>query len=230
MLNPLLISRKENAGILRRICSELGAVPREIIGEDWSLSLFLKCDLKNYLYQSHYIFDISAFKEKNDDFVNLCAGIYYQKSDANIIIYADNCYPGDEILDKLSQKMKLTEPYRVMNEKSLYQRRDRKKEAFVPQAVTEVTEQADSEEMNEYVLKPLYTQKEIREFRKQNEQDGNFIVTKDTVKSMEDLEKLFLVWQDATEVAERTEEIEVGEELENENGLRFSKLVIKKSQ
>ena len=115
-----------------------------------------------------------------------------------------------------------------MNEKSLYQRRDRKKEAFVPQAVTEVTEQADSEEMNEYVLKPLYTQKEIREFRKQNEQDGNFIVTKDTVKSMEDLEKLFLVWQDATEVAEGTEEIEVGEELENENGLRFSKLVIKK--
>ena len=101
MLNPLLISRKENAGILRRICSELGAVPREIIGEDWSLSLFLKRDLKNYLYQSHYIFDISAFKEKNDDFVNLCAGIYYQKSDANIIVYADNCYPGDEILDKL---------------------------------------------------------------------------------------------------------------------------------
>ena len=136
----------------------------------------------------------------------------------------------DEILDKLSQKMKLTEPYRVMNEKSLYQRRDRKKEAFVPQAVAEVTEQADSEEMNEYVLKPLYTQKEIREFRKQNEQDGNFIVTKDTVKSMEDLEKLFLVWQDATEVAEGTEEIEVGEELENENGLRFSKLVIKKFQ
>ena len=136
----------------------------------------------------------------------------------------------DEILDKLSQKMKLTEPYRVMNEKSLYQRRDRKKEAFVPQAVTEVTEQADSEEMNEYVLKPLYTQREIREFRKQNEQEGNFIVTKDTVKSMEDLEKLFLVWQDATEVAEGTEEIEVGEELENENGLRFSKLVIKKSQ
>ena len=78
-------------------------------------------------------------------------------------------------MDKLSQKMKLTEPYRVMNEKSLYQRRDRKKEAFVPQAVAEVTEQADSEEMNEYVLKPLYTQKEIREFRKQNEQEGNII-------------------------------------------------------
>lgn len=101
MLNPLLISRKENAGILRRICSELGAVPREIIGEDWSLAVFLKRDLKTYLYQSHFIFDLSAFKEQGDEFVNLCAGIYYQKSDANIVIYADNCYPGDEILDKL---------------------------------------------------------------------------------------------------------------------------------
>ena len=117
-----------------------------------------------------------------------------------------------------------------MNEKSLYQRRDRKKEAFVPQAVAEVTEQADSEEMNEFVLKPLYTQKEIREFRKRNEQEGNFVVTKETVKSMDDLEKLFLVWQDATEVAEGSEEIEVGEDLESENGLKFSKLVIKKSK
>lgn len=101
MINPLLIAKKENAGILRRICSELGAAPREIIGEDWSLALFLKRDLKNYLYQSHFIFDISAFKEQGDEFVNLCAGIYYQKSEANIIIYADNCYPGDEFLDKL---------------------------------------------------------------------------------------------------------------------------------
>ena len=101
MTNPLLIARKENAGILRKICSELGTSPREIIGEDWSLTLFLKRDLKNYLYQSHFIFDMSAFKEKGDEFVNLCAGIYYQKSDANIIIYADNCYPGDDILDKL---------------------------------------------------------------------------------------------------------------------------------
>ena len=41
MINPLLITRKENAGILRRICSELNAVPREMIGEDWSLAVFL---------------------------------------------------------------------------------------------------------------------------------------------------------------------------------------------
>ena len=134
----------------------------------------------------------------------------------------------EEILNKLAQRMQLTEPYRVMNEKSLYQRRDRKKEAFTPQAVVEVKDQTNLEKINEFVLKPLYTQKEIRKFRKENEQEGNFIVTKDTVKSMEDLEKLFLVWQDATEVAEGTEEIEVREDLKNENGLKFSKLVIKK--
>ena len=134
----------------------------------------------------------------------------------------------EEILNKLAQRMQLTEPYRVMNEKSLYQRRDRKKEAFTPQAVVEVKNQTNLEKINEFVLQPLYTQKEIRKFRKENEQEGNFIVTKDTVKSMEDLEKLFLVWQDATEVAEGKEEIEVGEDLENENGLKFSKLVIKK--
>ena len=99
MLKPLFISRIELAGFFRRLCSEQGAVPREIIGEDWSLAVFLKRDLKTYLYQSHFIFDLSAFKEQGDEFVNLCAGIYYQKSDANIVIYTDNCYPGDEILD-----------------------------------------------------------------------------------------------------------------------------------
>ena len=135
----------------------------------------------------------------------------------------------DEILDKLSQKMKLTEPYRVMNERVCI-RDVTGKRSICTAGGDRGNRTGRFGRMNEYVLKPLYTQKEIREFRKQNEQEGNFIVTKDTVKSMEDLEKLFLVWQDATEVAEGTEEIEVGEELENENGLRFSKLVIKKSQ
>ena len=46
MTNPLLISRKENAGILRKICSEIGATPREISGDEWSLALFIKTDLK----------------------------------------------------------------------------------------------------------------------------------------------------------------------------------------
>ena len=80
--------------------------------------------------------------------------------------------------------------------------------------------------MNEFVLKPLYTQKEIRSFREANEQNGRFTVTKDTVKSVGDLEKLFMVWQNATESADSKEQIEIAQDLENETGFRFSKLTI----
>lgn len=104
MINPLLIARKENAGILRKICSELGAEPREMSGDGWSLELFIKSDLKNYLYQSHYVLDVSAFKEKDDDFIAYCEAITYQKDNANIVIYADQYYPGDSFLDRLVHK------------------------------------------------------------------------------------------------------------------------------
>ncbi|MBP0985311.1 MAG: hypothetical protein J6A19_16485 [Oscillospiraceae bacterium] len=101
MINPLIITRKENAGLFRKVCHDLGATQRELVADEWSLSLFLKSDLKNYTFQSHYILDISAVKEKGDDFISLCEGITYQKDNANIIIYADQSYPGDSFLDKL---------------------------------------------------------------------------------------------------------------------------------
>ncbi len=47
-----------------------------------------------------------------------------------------------------------------------------------------------------------------------------------TVKSIEDLEKLFMVWQHATESADSKAQIEVAQEMENEAGFRFSKLTI----
>ena len=83
------------------------------------------------------------------------------------------------------------------------------------------------EDLDSFVLKPLYTGKEIAEFRRKNIKDGRFTVTIDTVQSIEDLEKLFFVWQDATEIAENDQEISIGEELENEEGFRFSELTIK---
>ena len=94
-----------------------------------------------------------------------------------------------------------------MTEKSLYQRRENQKEKFIPQAVA--PEKVQEENMTEFVLEPLYTQKEIREFRKKNEQNGKFVVTKETVQSIEDLEKLFMVWQYATESADSKAQIEV---------------------
>lgn len=132
----------------------------------------------------------------------------------------------EEILEELAERMIVTSPYRVITERSFYSRRDREKEEFQPAAVDEAPEN-NAKEMGEFVLKPLYTQKEIQAFRKKNEKNGVFSATMDTVQSMEDLEKLFFVWQEATELSESTQKIDVGEDLTTEGGLRFSSLTIK---
>ncbi len=130
-----------------------------------------------------------------------------------------------EILEKLSDRMHLTEPFRVITGQSLLRRRNMEKAEFTPQAVIPSAKQ---EELNEFVLKPLYTRQEIMEFYRENEKDGIFTVTGDTVHSMEDLEKLFFVWQDAVEIAEDSRQITIGQDLEGQDGIRFSKLTIRK--
>ncbi len=131
----------------------------------------------------------------------------------------------EKILQKLSDRMQLTEPFRVITGQSLSRRRNMEKSEFTPEAVIPTVGQA---ELDEFVLKPLYTRQEITEFYRKNEQDGTFTVTEDTVQSMEDLEKLFFVWQDAVEIADDTRKISLGQDLENDEGLRFSKLMIQK--
>lgn len=130
----------------------------------------------------------------------------------------------EEILKKLASGMRLTERYRGMTERSLYRRKTAEKEAFAPQTVKETV--PSKEELEEFVLKPLYTKKEIREFRRKNEMDGEFRVTERTVQTMEDLEKLFFVWQEATETAKSDTVVEIKEEFEAK-GFRFSELKIK---
>ena len=131
----------------------------------------------------------------------------------------------EEILTKLADRMHLTERFHVITERSLFRKRDSERGSFEPQAV--VREEEQREDLDSFVLKPLYTGKEIAEFRRKNIKDGRFTVTIDTVQSIEDLEKLFFVWQEATEIAENDQEISIGEELENEEGFRFSELTIK---
>lgn len=132
----------------------------------------------------------------------------------------------EEILEKLARKMGLTRRFHVMTERSLFRRRDQDREAFAPQAVAGATGQEDS--LESFVLKPLYTGQEIAAFRKKNETEGRFQVTEDTVRTPEDLEKLFFVWQEATEIADSTQEILVEEDLESQEGYRFSRLTIGK--
>lgn len=132
----------------------------------------------------------------------------------------------NEILQDLAERMQVTSQYRVITERSFYSRREREADEFRPAAVEEKMD-GQQAGLDEFVLKPLYTRKEIDEFRRKNQKNGMFQVTKETVQSMEDLEKLFFVWQDATELSETNDEILVGEDLVTEDGMRFSSLTIK---
>ena len=130
----------------------------------------------------------------------------------------------EEMLMKLADRMGLTERYKVMTDRSLYRRRENERDVFAPQAVAA----AETEEMlDSFVLKPLYTSQEIAEFRRKNQKDGRFTVTEETIQSVEDLEKLFFVWQEATEVADTDKEITVGKEMESKDGYRFSELTVR---
>lgn len=132
----------------------------------------------------------------------------------------------EEILDRLASCTRMSDLFRVIAPGSIARRADRKREEFCPEAVSDA--QVENGQMDSYVLKPLYTQKELLAFRRKNEKDGIFRVTGDTVRSTEDLEKLFFIWQEATESAQSTDEIILGEEMENEKGFRYSGLEIRR--
>ena len=133
----------------------------------------------------------------------------------------------EEIIQDLAEKIQVTSPFRVITEKSLYTRRDSDKEAFAPAAVQKPVEEPENG-LEEFVLKPLYTHREIDRFRRQHMKHGVFEADSKDIQSVEDLEKLFFVWQEATELAEGKQKIEVGEELvsQGETGFKFSRLTI----
>lgn len=130
----------------------------------------------------------------------------------------------EEMVGALSQRIRLSAPHRLLSQDSLYRKKRGEKEAFSPRAVAE--EPVQEETMDSFVLKPLYTRREIETFRRKNEKNGVFRVDADTVQSAEDLEKLFFVWQEATETAEEVREITLGEEMENGMGFRYTALEI----
>lgn len=132
----------------------------------------------------------------------------------------------EEILEKLAEKMKLTERFHILTDRSMFRRREAEKDAFEPQRIVR-DEEEKSAELDSFVLKPLYTGQEIARFRMDNTRDGRFQITEDTVKSIEDLEKLFFVWQEATEIADYDPEISIGKEWRTKEGFSFSELTIK---
>lgn len=97
---PLLIARKENAGLLKPLCRRLGVDSRNLISSKWRLSEFVR-NLRNYSVQTHFVIDVSATVEKDDQFIEMLKGISLLRDDARIIIFADSERPGSELLNKL---------------------------------------------------------------------------------------------------------------------------------
>lgn len=142
-----------------------------------------------------------------------------------LINLLDRSEKSGEILEELRERMKCTTSYRMMTDSSFYHRRDKSETEFHPIAVKEV-QAAAAQDMADFVPKPLYTKKQLMEFKKKNMRNGAFVTTAKTVQSVEDLEKLLFIWQDATESRIEEDRVALGEELHNETGFTFSKLTV----
>ena len=142
--------------------------------------------------------------------------------------FLDNSPKKDEILDEMSRRLGLTTPFQVIKEKSFARPRNAAKREFLPQAV--MPQDDLTEEFGNFVVKPLYTHSELAAFRKENESDGVFRVTDQTVRTVEDLEKLLFVWQEATELWDNAKEVETGETFTTAEGFRYSGFSIKEER
>ncbi len=133
----------------------------------------------------------------------------------------------EEILGKVAQDTHMTEPYRLITSKSFFQPRQQQGE-FQPAAVSEAP--AREEALDEFILRPLYTGQEIQEYYRDHETDGEFHAAAGAVQDVEDLEKLYLIWQEAVENADSPVEIEIGEDLTTPDGFTYSDLIIRRKE
>lgn len=138
----------------------------------------------------------------------------------------NNSKQKDEILDKLALGYGMTEKFQIVKESSFARPRESKKRDFEPQTIAKPAQ--TTSDLNDFIVKPLYSQKELNEFRKKNEVDGVFKVTGETVSSVEELEKLLFVWQEATEISGKAVDIEIGEEYTTKEGLKYSGFSIRR--
>lgn len=131
----------------------------------------------------------------------------------------------EDILRELRDKTRLTTQFRRFDDSSLYSRREGAENRFEPLTI-EAQGETEERDIAEFVPKPLYTRRQLREFCAGGMKNGSFIATEDTVRSVEDLEKLLFLWQEMTGDQERENVVALGKELKGEEGFTFSELTI----
>lgn len=130
----------------------------------------------------------------------------------------------DEVLENTREKMTFTSQYKLMSDQSFSSRKLQGEHEFLPEVMKK--KEDIKEQIEHYVPKPLYTKKELRDFQEDNMVNGKFVTTEETIQTIEDLEKLMFVWQEATEHTNGNKMVELGEELSNQQGMSFSKLTM----
>ncbi len=143
----------------------------------------------------------------------------------NMITRSDRA---DEILDKVAENTHMTEPYRLITSKSFFHPREQDEQKFAPAAVRKKREQPEL--LDDFILQPLYTRQEIQDYYEQHEIDDVFHAADGAVENEEDLEKLYLIWQEAAENADSPVDIEVGEDQTTPDGFTYSDLTIRKKK
>lgn len=128
-----------------------------------------------------------------------------------------------EILEQMRDRIRVTAQFKTITDGSFANRKDPVERTFSPIAYEGAKEET---EMAAFVPKPLYTKKELRSFREKNMVDGAFVTTGETVRSVEDLEKLLFVWQEETEDTKQEDTVTLAGECTDAEGFTYSKLVI----
>lgn len=124
----------------------------------------------------------------------------------------------EALLEELRDSMYVTAPFSIVGDASLYNRRPRLENQFVPLALQEEA----SSEIADFVPKPLYTGRQLEEFRRRHTKNGVFQVSADTVQSAEDLEKLLFIWQEATQSRQEEDRILLQEEIHQKDGFSYT--------
>jgi len=136
-----------------------------------------------------------------------------------LIAVLDKSRNKEELLSELEDRLKFTTSFYHITGDSMYSKKESVKAEFHPVAV----EEERTTDMLEYIPKPLYTKRELQEFRRKNTKDGTFVADKDSITGIEDLEKLMFLWNEIIS-EENPEMLFEGEE--EKDGMRFTKLVI----
>ncbi len=153
-------------------------------------------------------------------------GIHDEDNILKLLKLIDTSKNSDEILEKMSGKIKLTNSFKVFDNDSMYKRRESSDSEFV-QVASEPDNVKESNEITDFVPKPLYTKRELNAFKVKNLQNGVFRTTENTVSDISDLEKLMFLWQETTENQSDVDNVSLGTELKNKQGLTFTELIIK---